>query len=188
MSHLNLKPNHAPVKAYFATLQQFAQGKFDNEGNIRRAFEELLTKCARQLDWFLVSEYQIIRNGKQPLRVDAALLDAFNLPRGYWEAKDEKDSLHAELAAKFAAGYPRTNILIQKPTQAILIQDAREVFNGDILPAKTGRLSLPLFRIPAAPSGRLGPRRHRVLRPHPRYRRRCPQAHRGRAPNQSQIR
>jgi len=41
----------------------------------------------------VVPEYQISRAGKNPLRVDAAVLDAFNLPRGYWEAKDEKDDL-----------------------------------------------------------------------------------------------
>jgi hypothetical protein len=55
-----------------------------------------------------VPEYQIARAGKNPLRVDAAVLDAFNLPRGYWEAKDEKDDLKAEMNKKFAAGYPRT--------------------------------------------------------------------------------
>lgn len=132
MSTFSLKSNHAPVKAYYATLQQFASGKFDNEGNIRRAFEELLTKCARQLDWFLVSEYQIIRNGKPPLRVDAALLDAFNLPRGYWEAKDEKDDLREEMNKKIVAGYPRNNILYQKPTHAILMQDGRIAFDDDI--------------------------------------------------------
>ena len=132
MSTFSLKPNHAPVKTYYATLQQFAHGKFDNEGNIRRAFEELLTKCARQLDWFLVSEYQIIRNGKPPLRVDAALLDAFNLPRGYWEAKDEKDELREEMNKKIVAGYPRNNILYQKPTHAILVQDGRIAFDDDI--------------------------------------------------------
>ena len=35
--------------------------------------------------------------------MDAAILDAFNLPRGYWEAKDEKDDLKAEMNKKFAA-------------------------------------------------------------------------------------
>ncbi len=103
-SQFKLKPNHAPVKAYYETLEKFAQGKFDNEGNIRRAFEELLTKCARPFEWFLIPEYQISRTGKSPLRVDAALLDAFNLPRAYWEAKDEKDDLHAEMNKKFALG------------------------------------------------------------------------------------
>jgi hypothetical protein len=32
------------------------------------------------------------------------------LPRGYWEAKDEKDDLKAEMNKKFAEGYPRTNL------------------------------------------------------------------------------
>jgi hypothetical protein len=99
MSNFKLKPTHAPVKAYYETLEKF--GKFDNEGNIRRAIESLLEKCARP---FVVAEYQIARSGKSPLRVDAAVLDAFNLPRGYWEAKDEKDDLQAEMNRKFAAG------------------------------------------------------------------------------------
>jgi predicted helicase len=33
---------------------------------------------------------------------------------------------------KFAAGYPRTNILFQKPTRAILVQDGGIAFEGDI--------------------------------------------------------
>jgi hypothetical protein len=123
MSNFKLKPTHAPVKAYYQTLGKLGQGNFDNEGNIRRAFESLLEKCARSFEWFVVAEYQITRPGKSPLRVDAAVLDAFNLPRGYWEAKDEKDDLTAEMNKKFAAGYPRTNILFQAPTRAILVQD-----------------------------------------------------------------
>jgi len=110
MSNFKLKATHAPVKGYYETLEKCARGKFDNEGNIRRAFEGLLEKCARPFDWLVVAEYQITRTGKNPLRVDAAVLDAFNLPRGYWEAKDEKDDLKAEMNKKFAAGYPRTNI------------------------------------------------------------------------------
>jgi predicted helicase len=133
MSNFKLKASHAPVKDYYATLEKFGRGKFDNEGNIRRAFESLLEKCARPFEWFLVSEYPIPRTGKSPLKVDAAILDAFNLPRGYWEAKDEKDDLMAEMNKKFALGYPRTNILFQKPTHAILFQDGRIVFNDEIV-------------------------------------------------------
>jgi hypothetical protein len=47
MSAFKLKATHAPVKAYYETLERFGRGKFDNEGNIRRAFEALLEKCAR---------------------------------------------------------------------------------------------------------------------------------------------
>jgi len=136
MSQFKLKPTHAPVKAYYETLAKFGLGHHDNEGNIRRAFEELLVKCGRQLDWFLVSEYQIGGLGRDAarrnIRIDAALLDAFNLPRGYWEAKDEKDDLRDEMNKKIAAGYPRTNILYQTPTHAILMQDGRVAFDGDI--------------------------------------------------------
>jgi hypothetical protein len=102
MSNFKLKATHAPVKAYYETLERFGRGKFDNEGNVRRAFEALLEKCARSYEWMVVPEYQIARTGKNPLRVDAAVLDAFNLPRGYWEAKDEKDDLRAEMNTKFA--------------------------------------------------------------------------------------
>ena len=132
MSNFKLKPTHAPVKEYYATLAQCAAANFANEGNVRRAFESLLEKCARGFEWFVVAEYPIPRTGRNPLKVDAAILDAFNLPRGYWEAKDEKDDLRAEMNKKFAEGYPRTNILFQKPTHAILFQDGRIAFDGDI--------------------------------------------------------
>jgi hypothetical protein len=108
MSNFKLKATHAPVKDYYATLEKFGRGKFDNEGNIRRAFETLLEKTARPFEWFLVSEYPIPRTGKNPLKIDAAILDVFNLPRGYWEARDEKDVLRIEIGKKFPEGltYP----------------------------------------------------------------------------------
>ncbi|MGC9293547.1 MAG: type ISP restriction/modification enzyme [Acidobacteriaceae bacterium] len=132
MNTLKLKPTHAPVKAYYEALEKFGRGKFDNEGNIRGAFEDLLKKCARQFDWLLVPEYPIKRRGQNPIRIDGALLDAFNLPRGYWEAKDPKDDLETEMKKKFEAGYPRTNILFQSPTQALLFQNGRIEFHDAI--------------------------------------------------------
>lgn len=132
MSTLRLKPTHAPVKAYYEALEKFGRGKFDNEGNIRGAFEDLLKKCARQFDWLLVPEYPIQRKGQNPIRIDGALLDAFNLPRGYWEAKDSKDDLETERKKKFEAGYPRTNILFQSPTEALLFQNGSTQFHGPI--------------------------------------------------------
>ncbi|MGA9061112.1 MAG: type ISP restriction/modification enzyme [Terracidiphilus sp.] len=132
MSKLSLKPTNAPVKAYYAALQRFARGHFDNEGNIRGAFEDLLKKCARQFDWTLVPEYPIPRKDGRPLSVDAALLDAFNLPRGYWEAKDTKDTLEVEMKKKFEAGYPRSNILFQRPDRALLFQDGHIAFHDSI--------------------------------------------------------
>ena len=77
MSNFKLKATHAPVKDYYATLEKFGRGKFDNEGNIRRAFEGLLEKCARPFEWCVGAEYPIPRTGRNPLKVDAAILDAF---------------------------------------------------------------------------------------------------------------
>lgn len=131
MSSFRLKPTHAAVKAYYETLARLNDGKFDNEGQVRRAFQALLEK-ARPSDWQLVEEYQIKRSGKSPLRVDGALLDAFHIDRGLWEAKDEKDDLEAEIKKKFAAGYPQTNILFQQPARIVLYQGGRKEFDEDI--------------------------------------------------------
>ena len=57
MTTLNLKPAHAPVKAYYEALDTFGRAHFDNEGNIHGAFEDLLKKCARQFEWPLIPKY-----------------------------------------------------------------------------------------------------------------------------------
>jgi predicted helicase len=132
MSNFKLKATHAPVKAYYEMLERFGRGKFDNEGNVRRAFEALLENCAHKFDWMVVPEFPIPRAGRNSAKVDAAVLDAFNIPRGYWEAKDTKDDLLAEMNKKFADGYPRTNIIFQEPNHAILFQDGRIAFNDEI--------------------------------------------------------
>jgi predicted helicase len=135
--NLNLSPASASVRAYYSTLNRFSSGHFDNEGNIRGAFETLLKKCAVQYDWTVVPEYQLARKGQSPIRIDAALLDSFNLPRGYWEAKDEKDTLVHEMEKKFRAGYPHSNIIFQRPTEALLYKDGRIAFHDSIQEPKS---------------------------------------------------
>ena len=48
---------------------------------------------------------------KERRQVDGALLHALRVPLGYWEAKDEKDDLDAEIEYKFRRGYPQDNII-----------------------------------------------------------------------------
>ena len=86
MSNFKLKATHAPVRKYYATLERFARGHFDKEGNIRGAFEDLLKSCVRQYDWTLAPEHSVPRMDRNPLSVGGALLDAFNLLRGYCES------------------------------------------------------------------------------------------------------
>ena len=121
MQHLNLKPSHKPVKDYYAALGQYGQLNIDHEMAVRSAFGNLLDKCARQFEWTLVPEYALERKNASPLRVDGALLDAFRLRRGLWEAKDERDDLEKEAKHKIAAGYPTDNIIFQAPERAILL-------------------------------------------------------------------
>ena len=67
--------------------------------------------------------------------VDGALIDDFRLTHGCWEAKDIHDDLPAEVERKFAAGYPRDNILFQTPRRVMLWQNGRLVLDADLTDA-----------------------------------------------------
>lgn len=133
MQQLNLKPTHAPVKAYYQALGQYGQLNIDHEMAVRSAFQSLLEKCGHQFHWTLIAEFPIRRPKGVPLKVDGALLDEFKLKRGFWEAKDEHDDLEKEAKFKIAAGYPTNNIIFQAPERAILYQNGiRQGLNEDI--------------------------------------------------------
>ncbi len=59
--------------------------------------------------------------------MDGALLYELRLPFGYWEAKDEKDDLDAEIALKLKRGYPQDNIIFEDSREAVLLQSRTEV-------------------------------------------------------------
>jgi hypothetical protein len=105
---LQLKPNHASVKAYYETLHQFGQLYIDHEGAVRSAFQTLLSKCGQRAapKLTLVPEYRIARGKRSAVVLDGALVDLYHLPHGYWEAKDEKDDLLKEVQRKLDKGYP----------------------------------------------------------------------------------
>ncbi len=123
MQQLNLKPTHKLVKSYYEALGQFGQLDIDHEGAVRGAFQNLLAGCGRQFDWTLVAEWAIQRPKAGLIKVDGALIDAFHLARGFWEAKDEHDDLDKEIRAKLEKGYPKNNIIFQAPERAVLIQN-----------------------------------------------------------------
>ena len=131
MSTLNLKSNHQAVKDYYDALNELNALEASHEGAVSPAFAALLRHCARQFDWTLLEQLSVKRNG-HPIRVDGALVDAFKLVHGYWEAKDSNDDLEKEIKKKFAAGYPKDNILFQAPDRVIIWQAARQVFDEDI--------------------------------------------------------
>ena len=128
---LSLKPTDQPITDYYDALDQFNQRGFTNETAVRSAFQSLLQHYGRRLNWLFVPEYPIRRQDRR-IVVDGALIDGYQLPHGYWEAKDIHDNLPVKVQHKFETGYPRDNILFQTPQRAILWQNDRCVLDADL--------------------------------------------------------
>ena len=132
MPTLNLKPTHKSITAYYDALDRYRQHGVTHETAVRAAFQALLEACAKQRNWTLICEQTLRIPGKNPIRLDGALLDEHSLPRGTWEAKGVHGNLLAEIEKKFDAGYPDDNILFQTPERAILYQNGHKVLDADI--------------------------------------------------------
>jgi len=120
-----LKPTHAPVRAYYLALAQLANVGATHESAVREAWHNLIEHCAGPLKWTLVREYSVSRKGAAPLRLDAVLLDAYRIPHGVIEDKDDQDDLAAEMRAKLKLGYPAKNTIFWQPRRALLVQDGK---------------------------------------------------------------
>jgi predicted helicase len=97
------------------------------ESIVREAFKTLLKDWGRLQNLIFVPEYRVNTASNERRYVDGALLYELRVPFGYWESKDEKDDLEAEMALKFRRGYPQDNIIFEDSHQAILIQNKTEV-------------------------------------------------------------
>jgi hypothetical protein len=126
-----IKPTHKAIQTYYAALESFSSLNVSHETGVRTAFQNLLTDTARTHKWTLVTE-QSLKVGGKTIRPDGVMRDDFNLPRGYWEAKDTDDDLDAEIRKKTGKGYPLTNIIFEDTRQAALVQDGQERFRADL--------------------------------------------------------
>ena len=97
---------------------------------MRKPFQDLLERYAASHDLMLVSEVEYRRRGVRVIP-DGTLKDALRQDWGYWESKDKKDNLADEIAAKFAKGYPTTNILFEDAHTAVLYQAGVETQHAD---------------------------------------------------------
>lgn len=133
MRTLDLRPGHKSVRAYYEAISSLSELGVSHEGAVSPAFASLLRHCANQVVWTLVEKYPLKPSKHEhTLFVDGALVDAFNLPHGFWEAKDTSDDLDKEIRKKFDIGYPKNNILFQAPNRIVIWQDGQEVFDEDI--------------------------------------------------------
>ncbi len=116
------------IDHYYLELAAYHEKKVTHETAVRSAFQNVLAAFAQSANWVLIPE-QTLANGKRP---DGTLRDSFNLPRGYWEAKDTKDDLHVEIRKKISAGYPTTNTIFEDTRRAILYQNNRPALEVDL--------------------------------------------------------
>lgn len=131
-----LKPGAKSLRAYATALAQLANVGASHESAVRAAFDQLVESIASPRGWTLVREYAIARPRPQaPLKLDAALLDAYRLVHGVIEAKDDADDLTVEFRAKLKLGYPAKNTLFWQPRRALLVQDGKVVCDCAIDPS-----------------------------------------------------
>src|SRR5438552_1060343 len=100
MTKTSIGPTHKFVQAYYRTLEAYTTQNIYHETAVRSAFQNLLADSARTHGWMLIPELSSSGTGR--VVPDGTLRDANGLPRGYWEAKDTKDDLEAEIRKKIA--------------------------------------------------------------------------------------
>ncbi len=104
------------IQQYLNNLQDLRKVSGSNrESVVREAFKDLLKGWGKQHDPVFVPEYEIETPARERRYVDGALLHELRVPFGYWEAKDEKDDLDAEITHKFKRGYPYATIPSNEP-------------------------------------------------------------------------
>jgi predicted helicase len=125
------------IQQYHHKVQEIMQyGGSRNETAIRPAFQRLLEQyCAdKKIELILELEYRTAHGAA--VNPDGTLKDAFRQDWGYWESKDQKDTLDDEIRKKLAKGYPTTNILFEDGQTAVLIRNGRELqrasFDNDV--------------------------------------------------------
>ncbi len=134
------------IQQYLAQLDVLKKvGGTHRESVVREAFKDLLKGWGKQHDLVFIPEYKLDSPTKETRFVDGALLYELRVPFGYWEAKDDKDDIDAEIAFKFKRGYPQDNIIFEDSTQAVLIQHSAEVMRCGVTDVKALEKLLKLF-------------------------------------------
>ena len=110
------------VSQYRARLERLVQyGGSRNETSVRAAFQDLLDRYAASKNLALVTELEYKTRLGTTVRPDGTLKNAVRQTVGYWESKDERDDLDAEIALKLSKGYPDLNILFDDTRQVVLL-------------------------------------------------------------------
>src|SRR4030066_803839 len=102
------------IHQYYAKVDKMIRyGGTRNESTLRKTFQDLLEQYAHSKGLELVPEVEYVTKTGRKVYPDGTLKDALRQDWGYWESKDEKDDLEAEIITKFNKGYPSFNILFE---------------------------------------------------------------------------
>lgn len=123
---MKLTPKHKAIEEYYRKREAIAAQGATHELAVREAFKGLLDTVGALNKWTLVVEERVA-GVKKVVRPDGTLKDEYRLAHGYWEAKDSKDDLYAEINKKFERGYPKSNIIFEDTRLAVLYQNGRHV-------------------------------------------------------------
>jgi predicted helicase len=134
------------IQQYHAKVEQLIRyGGTRNESTLRKPFQDLLEAYARSKNLVLVPEVEFTTKIGRKVYPDGTLKDALRQDWGFWESKDEKDDLDAEIATKIARGYPTFNILFEDTHTAVLYQAGGEVLRASFGDAPALDRLLTLF-------------------------------------------
>ncbi len=115
-------------QGYYDKLAAVERLGITREEALRPAFAGLIDHYCQSAKWTLVLEERLA-SGKRP---DGTLYDSFKIPRGYWEAKDTKDDLEAEIVGKLKIGYPTVNTIFEDTRRAVLYQNRQRIQSFDL--------------------------------------------------------
>src|SRR4030065_1172338 len=122
------------INQYYSKREKLIQfGGSKNELSIRDAFKDLLNHYAEKKNLMLVPEKAVQGTKGAKVKPDGTLKNALRLDYGYWESKDEKDTIDDEIDTKLKKGYPQTNILFEDGSTIVLIQHGEVVQRVDML-------------------------------------------------------
>jgi len=120
------------IQQYHTSVEKIIQyGGSRNESSIRFAFQKLLEQYCADKNLELIAELEYKTSFGAAVYPDGTLKDAMRQDWGYWESKDQYDSLDEEIQKKFDKGYPNTNIIFEDSQTAVLIQNGEEVARSD---------------------------------------------------------
>ena len=124
-------PSYPHIERYHVDRQRLIDfGGSDSEMNIRRAFAVCLDSyCREHREKLALIEELGASLGNRP---DGTVKDSLRMSRGYWEAKDSRDDLDAEIQRKFNRGYPTDNIIFEDSQTAVLFQNRQQAMRVDM--------------------------------------------------------